>query len=142
MAENSKLTMLIVDDDIDLIRSLKVVLRRLFPGCRLLEALSVSQAVGVLDSIEPDVVLTDLSMPGRDGYELMAHIRARSPGAWVPVIVISAYDHADTEIDALLAGADDFLSKPLSTNLLHARLISHLRRRVKERGHPAAELTY
>jgi two-component system, NtrC family, response regulator AtoC len=72
---------------------------------------SAEQALEAIDAFEPDLVVTDLQLPGRDGLELLKLIRERhAPPA---VLMISAYGTVDRAVAALKAGADNFLTKPL-----------------------------
>lgn len=83
---------------------------------------------------EFDVVLTDLKMPGMDGLEFCRRVKERYPN--LPVIVMTAYGSLETAVEALRAGAFDFVTKPVELELLKASLVraaenSHLRRRVR-----------
>jgi len=73
----------------------------------------------------PDLVVTDLMMPGLSGVEVCRAIRAQSA---IPIVVLSVRDHEHSKIEALDAGADDYVTKPFSTQELLARVRAHLRR--------------
>lgn len=73
----------------------------------------------------PDLVITDLMMPGLSGVEVCRAIRAQ--GA-TPVLVLSVRDHERSKVEALDAGADDYVTKPFNTQELLARVRAHLRR--------------
>ena len=73
----------------------------------------------------PDLVVTDLMMPGMSGVEVCRAIRAQSA---IPVLVLSVRDHERSKIEALDAGADDYVTKPFSIQELQARVRAHLRR--------------
>jgi len=73
----------------------------------------------------PDLVITDLMMPVMSGVEVCRHIRAR--GA-TPVLVLSVREHERSKIEALDAGADDYVTKPFGIQELLARVRAHLRR--------------
>jgi len=75
----------------------------------------------------PDVVFTDLNMPGIDGIEVTRRLRERHPH--LPIFVITAYAGIETAVEALKAGANDYLSKPVNVT----ELTTHLRRALKER---------
>jgi two-component system KDP operon response regulator KdpE len=75
----------------------------------------------------PDVVVLDLGLPGMDGLDVLRALRLWST---VPVIVLSARDTEATKVDALDAGADDYVTKPFGVNELLARLRAALRRAV------------
>ena len=89
-------------------------------------------------SHNPDVILLDLGLPDMDGIDIIRKIRSWSK---TPIIVLSARSEDTDKIDALDAGADDYLTKPFSINELLARVHSLIRRlpRVSARGRPPAE---
>lgn len=70
----------------------------------------------------PDLVLLDLLMPGMDGFEVTRRMRELSPARWLPVIVTSSLTGEQHFIEALGSGADDYLTRPVSTALLDAKL--------------------
>src|SRR5208337_5346563 len=73
----------------------------------------------------PDLVVTDLMMPGLSGVEVCRAIRAQSA---IPIVVLSVRDHERSKVEALDAGADDYVTKPFSIQELLARVRAHLRR--------------
>jgi two-component system KDP operon response regulator KdpE len=73
----------------------------------------------------PDLVVTDLMMPGLSGVEVCRAIRAQSR---IPIVVLSVRDHERSKVEALDAGADDYVTKPFSIQELLARVRAHLRR--------------
>ena len=73
----------------------------------------------------PDLVVTDLMMPGMSGVEVCRAIRTHSA---TPVVILSVRDHERSKIEALDAGADDYVTKPFSIQELLARVRAHLRR--------------
>jgi PAS domain S-box-containing protein len=77
----------------------------------------------------PDLVLSDVMMPGLDGFELLRALRADEHTHDVPVILLSARAGEEAEVEGLRAGADDYLVKPFSANELLARVGAHLRLR-------------
>ncbi len=90
-----------------------------------------SEALSTLRSgLRPDLVVTDLSLPGLDGFQVLD--RARSIGLLddQPVLVLSGSEKSDDRVRALRAGADDFLLKPFNPDELMARL-ANLFRRIK-----------
>lgn len=78
-----------------------------------------------------DVIILDIMLPGRDGFEVCATIRAS--GNWTPVLMLTARDAARDEIRSLDTGADDYLTKPFSFMVLVARIRALLRRGSHER---------
>src|SRR5262249_50275948 len=80
-----------------------------------------------IETERPDLVLLDVMMPGMDGYEVCRTIRANPEYGILPVIMVTALDPTRERIKGLDAGADDFLTKPVNTAELVARLRSLLR---------------
>jgi class 3 adenylate cyclase len=75
----------------------------------------------------PDLVVSDILMPGMDGYELCRRLRAQAASALLPVILVTSVEANDERVKGLEAGADDFLSKPVNWDELFARVRSLLR---------------
>lgn len=84
-----------------------------------------SDAVRLLASVEPDVVILDLMLPGTDGFELCREIRERSS---VGIVVLSARRGETDKVRALNLGADDYMTKPFGVEELLARINATLRR--------------
>ena len=87
-------------------------------------------ALEIMKDWTPDLVITDLSMPNMDGLELCRRLRA---GTQIPIIVLSVREEEKTKVEALDAGADDYVTKPFGIEELLARVRANLRRA------PAAE---
>jgi two-component system KDP operon response regulator KdpE len=123
---------LVVEDEPQVMR----VLRAALPGqgYRVLEATSGGQALVEAATRAPDVVLLDLGLPDLDGVEVTRRLREWSR---VPVIVISARGQEPEKVQALDAGADDYLTKPFGTEELLARIRVALRH--LSRAAPGAE---
>jgi two-component system, OmpR family, KDP operon response regulator KdpE len=114
---------LVVDDDPAIRESIGRELR-----VRGYTVVSASEGLGGMRAFEshaPDLVLTDLSMPVSDGFELISAIRAKSR---TPIIVLSVRGDDADKIRALDLGSDDFVTKPFSVAELQARIRAHLRR--------------
>jgi DNA-binding response OmpR family regulator len=79
-----------------------------------------AEALAVFDSVHPAVVVTDLNMPGMDGFELVRTLRVRHVD--VPVLVMSARDSAQDQASALAAGSDGYLVKPIGLVELRDRV--------------------
>ncbi len=116
----------VFDDDADSLRSVVAALRRdgleVFPFTDPREGLSRVAAEG------GDVVVTDLRMPGLTGLEVLRHVSKKIPG--VPVVLLTAYGTVEGAIEAVRAGASDFLLKPVEIPRLRAAVFKAL----KERG--------
>lgn len=113
---------LIVDDEPEIRRALRVGLadRGYVPA----EVSSGEEAVTAVEQSRPDVILLDLAMPGIGGLEACRRIRARWP---VPIIVLSVMGEERDKVEALDAGADDYLTKPFGMEELVARIRVSLR---------------
>ncbi len=96
-------------------------------GYRTCSATSGAAALAVLAAERPDLVLLDVMMPGMSGYDVCRAIRADPAQAMLPVVLVTALDPAEERAKGLDAGADDFLSKPVSPSELLARVRSLLR---------------
>jgi adenylate cyclase len=96
-------------------------------GYRTCSATSGAEALRVLAAERPDLVLLDVMMPGMSGYDVCREIRADPVNAMLPVVLVTALDPAEERAKGLDAGADDFLSKPVSQAELLARVRSLLR---------------
>ncbi len=105
----SKHKLLVVDDDALIRRSLAAVLR--IEGYEVEEATSGGDALRILSSYTPELVITDFNMPELDGMQLLRELRARKPG--LPVILITGYGTVEQAVDAMKAGAYDYVSKPI-----------------------------
>ena len=81
-----------------------------------------------IEEFRPDLILMDLHMPGCDGMELTAIIRENEDFVNVPIVFLSGEDDVDTHFDALLAGGDDFLTKPIKPRHLISAVKSRVRR--------------
>lgn len=116
-------TVLVVDDDPSLVRALSISLRA--RGYDVLAARSGEEGLDLAAHRHPDVVLLDLGLPGIDGVDVVHGIRGWST---VPIIVLSARHQAVTKVEALDAGADDYMTKPFGMDELLARIRAALRR--------------
>jgi CheY-like chemotaxis protein len=84
-------------------------------GASVRPVLSATEAIGALPEFSPDLVLSDIAMPGRDGYAVLDAVRAIETilGRRVPVAAVSAYAHEDDRQRAIAAGFDQYLAKPV-----------------------------
>jgi two-component system, OmpR family, KDP operon response regulator KdpE len=113
---------LIIEDEPGIRRFLRVSLEQ--EGYRLAEAQTGRQAMVMIKSRPPDVIILDLGLPDVDGVEIIDSVRAWSK---LPIIVLSARTKDFDKVEALDRGADDYLTKPFSLSELHARLRVALR---------------
>lgn len=114
---------LVVDDEPQITRVLKTTLSSQGYGVR--SAADGQQALDEMKGWSPDLVITDLRMPTMDGLELCRRVRKESR---VPIIVLSVKGEETIKVEALDAGADDYITKPFSVNELMARVRAALRR--------------
>jgi two-component system KDP operon response regulator KdpE len=121
--QDGERNILVVDDEPQIIRVLKTTLSSHGYGIRT--AADGEQALQELKGWSPDLVITDLRMPNMGGLELCRAIRAESS---VPIIVLSVKGEESIKVEALDAGADDYVTKPFNVNELLARVRAALRR--------------
>ena len=136
-------TILLVDDSEDVLDSLGIILKQQYSN--VMRALSAEQAIDAMGSIAVDLVITDLSMPGMDGLELLTRIREGWPETIV--IVLTGFGSIETAVEAMRCGAYDYVAKPFrAAEILiiveHAlqrlsleREVQSLRRGLAEGGH-------
>lgn len=115
--------LMVVEDEPQMRRFLRASLAS--KGFRLIEATTAGEVTALVTSHNPEVILLDLGLPDGDGIDLARDIREWSR---VPIIVISARGREADKVEALDAGADDYLTKPFSVNELLARIRVALRR--------------
>ena len=123
MMTNEKPSILVVEDDAPVRNLITTTLES--QNYKYMAAANGNQAVMSAASGSPDIILMDLGLPDMDGVDVIKKIRTWSVA---PIIVISARSDDRDKVDALDAGADDYLTKPFSVEELLARLRSTLRR--------------
>ena len=114
---------LLVDDDARLREIVSMALSDEGYGVRT--AASAEEAVEALDRDEPDLLILDVMLPGRDGFELCRDIRTRSP---LPILMLTAKTDTIDVVVGLESGADDYVTKPFVTKELVPRIRALLRR--------------
>ena len=124
MSERSHI--LVVDDEPQITRVLRTALTA--QGYEIRVANDGEMALEIMKDWSPNLIITDLSMPQLDGVQLCRRVRAVSQ---VPILVLSVRDQERQKIEALDAGADDYVTKPFSMNELLARVRANLRRMPK-----------
>ena len=83
-------------------------------GYEVLEASNGAEGIRMIVERKPDLVISDISMPGMSGYELLTELRRDHPGlAEMPFLFLSAFNERETVIEGIRLGADDFLTKPI-----------------------------
>jgi len=114
---------LVIDDEAQITRVLRAALSA--QGYDVRTANDPDEGLQLFRDWTPDLVITDLMMPGMSGVEVCRAIRARGP---TPVLVLSVRDHERSKVEALDAGADDYVTKPFGIQEVLARVRAHLRR--------------
>jgi two-component system, OmpR family, KDP operon response regulator KdpE len=124
---------LVIDDEPQITRVLRAAL--LAQGYDIRTANDPEEGLQVFRDWPPDLVITDLMMPVMSGVDVCRAIRATGE---TPILVLSVRDHERSKVEALDAGADDYVTKPFNIQELLARVRAHLRR-APERGKSAIE---
>lgn len=117
---------LLVEDTGPVRRAMARALRA--SGFAVTAVADAEQALAVVGPVDPDVLVTDIAMPGMDGIELVGTLRLR--GVRVPALVVSARDQVSDRVAAFDAGGDAFLAKPFGLGELVARVTELARDRV------------
>ncbi|MFA6601214.1 MAG: hybrid sensor histidine kinase/response regulator [Candidatus Omnitrophota bacterium] len=123
-----KFKILVVDDEEWNLEIFSSHLRR--EGFEVVCAHHGDEALGLMNTLEIDLVILDVMMPGKDGFQVCREILAGQSSRHVPVILATALNETSRKVEGLKAGATDFLSKPVDQAELIARVRAHLR--VKE----------
>jgi len=123
---------LVVDDEPQIVRALAINLRA--RGYEVIAAGDGAEALRVAATHPPEVVLLDLGLPDLDGVDVIAGLRAWTS---VPILVLSGRSDSLDKVDALDAGADDYVTKPFGMDELLARLRALLRRTGAAEDEPA-----
>ncbi|HTZ11025.1 MAG TPA: response regulator transcription factor [Candidatus Margulisiibacteriota bacterium] len=125
-----KETILIVEDDKDIIKMLEYNLSR--EGFKTSSVRDGEDALDEVASLHPDLILLDLMLPTMDGLEVCKELKADSKTSSIPIIMLTAKSQESDKIVGLELGADDYMTKPFSPKELIARIRAVLRR-IKEK---------
>jgi len=132
---NLALRVLVVDDEPQIVRGLKVILRS--EGYEVQTAESVAEALDAVAVRPPDALVLDLVLPDGSGVDVCTEVRSWSG---LPIVVLSAVGDEREKVRALDAGADDYITKPFGSEELLARLRAVLRRSQDGSEEPAIEI--
>lgn len=119
---SDKVQVLVVDDEVQIRRFLRISLEA--GGYHVYEAGTGKEAILIAAKVRPDLLILDLGLPDLDGIEVVKQVREWTK---MPIIILSVRDADSDKVAALDAGADDYLTKPFSTEELLARLRVALR---------------
>lgn len=122
----SKQTILVVDDEQDLLDLIEYNLKK--EGFDVLKAENGQDGIRMAREHNPNLVLLDIMMPKMDGLEVCDQMRADSGLRHIPIIFLTARGDEKTEVEGLDKGADDYITKPISTTKLISRIKAVLRR--------------
>lgn len=127
-AELSKETMLIVEDNSEL----RLFLRSIFASeYRIVEAVDGVQGGSKALKFLPDIIISDVMMPEKDGFVMMRELRADMTTSHIPIVLLTAKTSIESKLEGLEYGADDYITKPFSATYLKARVKNLLARRRK-----------
>jgi two-component system cell cycle response regulator len=118
-------TILVVDDDPLNVKLLAAKLGA--SGNRILTAYNGFEALEIIKTRTPDLILLDIMMPGMDGYEVIKRLKEQKDTKHIPIILITALESEEEKKKGFAAGADEFLNKPVNTTELETRVLSLLR---------------
>jgi diguanylate cyclase (GGDEF)-like protein len=117
---------LVVDDDRNLRKIIQTNLE--LAGYDVSTAANGEEALTMLDSMQPDLVVLDVMMPIMDGYEVARRIRRHPSNTHVPIIMLTAKSEVEDKLAGFEAGADDYITKPFGPQELLARVRAKIRR--------------
>jgi two-component system OmpR family response regulator len=138
-AVNPEARLLVVDDEPNIVELLSASLR--YAGFEVDTASSGPEAVRIARSVNPDLLVLDVMMPGMDGFDVVQRLRAE--GVRVPVLFLTARDSTEDKISGLTLGGDDYVTKPFSLEEVIARIRAILRRFDVERANsPNSRLAF
>jgi PAS domain S-box-containing protein len=134
MSEKHRSKILVVDDDI---LNVRLIESQLMTEYDIEAAHSGEEALAIIDSEKPDIVILDVMMPGMSGYDVCRIMKSSKETCFIPVIIVTALSSRDDRMEGIQAGADEFLTKPfdrfevltrvrtlLKSKQLHDELIS------------------
>lgn len=119
-------TMLIVEDNKELRDFLKIAFQKEF---NIVEAIDGEEGLIKARDYMPDMIISDIMMPQKDGIELLRDLRSDVTVSHIPVILLTAKSTVENRIEGIELGADDYLSKPFSINYLKVRIMNILEQR-------------
>lgn len=129
-SEDDRPTILVVDDDTEIINYMRLLFSQDY---RLITCLDADTALEEMRAEEPNIVLSDVMMPGKDGYELCQEIKQDIQLSHIPVILVTAKITAENQVEGLNVGADAYVTKPFEPAVLSALIQSQLKNRERVR---------
>ena len=120
---------LVVDDDPDILDVISQFLES--HRIKAITTMDGSTVYELTIRHEPDLILLDIVLPGINGLQVLKALRSNPLTSFIPVIMLTGQTSPSTQIDGLVSGADDYVTKPFDLNILYARILSVLRRSLK-----------
>ncbi len=121
---------LIVDDDPEILSLVQDYLE-----FRKISVTTLSESRNFIETVirlEPDLIMLDIALPDGNGINLLKTLKSKPITAFIPVIMLTGQSSPEIQVDGLVSGADDYVTKPFDLNILYARVISVLRRSLKQ----------
>ncbi|MDP2217851.1 MAG: PAS domain S-box protein [Methanolobus sp.] len=109
MSEKHRSKILVVDDDV---LNVRLIEAQLMTEYTIEAAYSGEEALDLIDSDKPDLVILDVMMPGMSGYDVCRRIKSSKDTCFIPVIIVTALSSRNDRMEGIMAGADEFLTKP------------------------------
>jgi DNA-binding response OmpR family regulator len=129
---NSRGIVLIADDDPEILTMLSIRLSK--KGYKVLEAADGLQTLQMARSQRPDLVLLDVMMPGKNGWEVARELRGSPDLSDIGIVMLTAIGEKVNEMTSPLYGADDFVDKPFDFGDLEAKIAHVIQKRKKSKG--------
>lgn len=123
---DNKVRILLVEDEPNIMRLTSVMLEK--EGYQVIQAQNGKVGIEKAKKESPDIVVTDLIMPEKNGFDVCRGVRANPATANTPILILTAMGDEFNKSAGFEAGADDYLTKPFNINELKARIKSLLRR--------------
>ena len=130
VSPEGKRTVLVVDDDVDIANYLRILLQTQY---RVRTCFDVDSALEAVGEEMPDLILSDVMMPGRSGFDLCESVKGNLALCHIPVILVTAMDQVSRQVEGLEKGADAYVTKPFDPAYLLALIGSQLENRDKLR---------
>ena len=130
-SSETQTTILVADDDLEILALVARHLERM--GARILEASDGEEALETARAEKPDLIVLDVMMPGMSGIDVLEAIRRQHSSVEIAVIMVTSKDQDSDVVDALKRGANDYVPKPISLDILCARIDNQLARKEAER---------
>ncbi len=130
MTDDARPSILVVDDDVEIVRYLKALLGQQY---NVRACFDVDSALDSISQQEPDMILSDVMMPGKDGYELCREVKDSIQLCHIPVVLVTAKTTTSDQIEGLDSGADAYVSKPFDPAYLLTLIANILTNREKVR---------